>query len=305
MAPVCKDLQLPLNCSAFSFLSLDPCIIIANTGNFSTDQLGDLEWFSINLMRDPLTSVLHHDPSHDLNVACGAVQHSHPEVWKRSFLPPSDGTLHNGTLGVTNQTDLECSTPPTPLWGKRINRLQNQHNELHNRRQLQSPQVRTMCRKRAPSRPSFTYDSDHMETVELENVSSEYDSDDMNTLNTSTELSIDRIKSSDEDTDDEVQSLDVNTIRRRCTNMMQLGRTKINLDSNSLSEAEADDEIQSLEVKLVEHCCTNMMPLSHTEVNFDRNPLSEAEDSTISPRHLHCRQSGIDPDFRSRRRPRK
>ena len=183
-------------------------------------QLGGLEWISINLMRDPLTSVLHHDLTHDLNVACGAVEHSHPEVWKRSFLSPSDGTLHNVPLGVANQTDLECPTPPTPLWERRMSRLQNQHNELHKRRHLQSPQVRTMCRKRAPSRPSFTYDSDHMKTVELENASSEYDFDDMNTLNTSTELSIDRIKSSDEVTDDEVQSLDVNLIRRRCTNMM-------------------------------------------------------------------------------------
>ena len=53
LEPICKDLQLPLDCSAFRFPSLDPCIIIANTGNFSTDQLGNLEWISINLMRDP------------------------------------------------------------------------------------------------------------------------------------------------------------------------------------------------------------------------------------------------------------
>jgi hypothetical protein len=123
MAPICKDLQLPLDCSAFRFLSLDPCIIIANTGNFSTERLGNLEWISINLMRDPLTSVQLHALSHNLNVACGAVQHNRPEVWKRSFLPPSDGTLHNGPLGVANQIDLECPTPPTPLWERRMSRL--------------------------------------------------------------------------------------------------------------------------------------------------------------------------------------
>ena len=115
-----------------------------------------------------------------------------------------------------------------------------------------------MYRKRAPPPPLFTFDANHMETVELEDASSEYDSDDMNILNTSTALSIDRIRSSDEDTDDEVQSLEVDLIRRRCTNVMQLNRT---------------------------------------EINFDRNPLSEAEDSPTSPKHQHCERSGPDPDF--------
>ena len=107
MAPICKDLQLPLDCSAFRFLSLDPCIIIANTGNFSTEQLGNLEWISINLMRDPLTSVQLHALSHNLNVACGAVQHNRPEVWKQSFLPPTDRTPQNMSLGVMGQSDLK------------------------------------------------------------------------------------------------------------------------------------------------------------------------------------------------------
>ena len=123
-----------------------------------------------------------------------------------------------------------------------------------------------MYRKRAPPRPSLTYDIDHMETVEFEDASSEHDSEDTNILNTSAPLSIDRIRSSDEDTDDEVQSLEVDLIRRRCTNVMQ------------------------------SNC---------TEINFARNPLSETEDSPISPRYQHGERSGSDPDFRSGRRPRK
>ena len=110
MAPICKDLQLPLDCSAFRFLSLDPCIIIANTGNFSTERLGNLEWISINLMRDHLTSVKLHALSHNLDVACRAVQHSRPEVWKQSFPPPTDRTPQNKSLGVMKQSDLLCSS---------------------------------------------------------------------------------------------------------------------------------------------------------------------------------------------------
>ena len=95
LAPICKDLRLPLDHSAFHFLSLDPCIIITNTSNFSIEQLGNLEWISINLMRDPFTSVQLYALSHDLNVACGAVQHSRPEVWKQSVLLSSDKTPHH------------------------------------------------------------------------------------------------------------------------------------------------------------------------------------------------------------------
>ena len=64
LEPTRKDLEFPLGCSAFRFLSFDPCIIIANTDDFSTEQLGNLGWISIDLMRDPLTSVQLHVLSH-------------------------------------------------------------------------------------------------------------------------------------------------------------------------------------------------------------------------------------------------
>ena len=124
-----------------------------------------------------------------------------------------------------------------------------------------------MYRKRAPPPPSFTFDANHMETIEIERASSdlEYDTDEMNLLNTSKALSIDRIRSCDEDTDDELQPLEVDLIRRRCTNVMQLDRT---------------------------------------EFNSANNPLSEAEGSPTNIKHQHCERPGSDPDFRSRRRPR-
>ena len=57
-----------------------------------------------------------------------------------------------------------------------------------------------MYRKRAlPSTP-FGFDADHMETVEIEDVSLEYDSEEMALLNTSATLLVDRIKSFDDDT---------------------------------------------------------------------------------------------------------
>ena len=93
-----------------------------------------------------------------------------------------------------------------------------------------------------------------------------YDTDEMNLLNTSKALSIDRIRSSDEDTNDELQPLEVDLIRRRCTNALQL---------------------------------------NHTEINFANNPLSEAEDSPTNIKHQHCDRPGSDPDFCSGRRPRK
>ena len=96
LEPTCKDLQFPLDCSAFRFLSFDPCIIIANTDDFSTERIGNLGWVSIDLMRDPLTSVQLHVLSHNLSVACGAVQHSRPEVWRQSYPLSTDG-ISQGT----------------------------------------------------------------------------------------------------------------------------------------------------------------------------------------------------------------
>ena len=145
-------------------------------------------------------------------------------------------------------------------------KLQKQYNELHNHRQLQSPQVRTVYRERALPQPSFTFNANHMKTVELEDASSEHDTDEMNLLNPRTALSIDRIRSSYGDTDDEIQPLEVDLIRRRCTNVMQL---------------------------------------NHTDINLANNSLSEAEDSPTNIKHRHCERSGSDPDFRSGRRPRK
>ena len=92
---ICKDLHLPLDCSAFRFLSFDPCVIIANTDDLSIEQLGNLGWISINLMRDPFTSVQLHVLSHNLSVACGAVQHSCPEVWRQSYPLLTDGIPHD------------------------------------------------------------------------------------------------------------------------------------------------------------------------------------------------------------------
>ena len=43
-------------------------------------------------MRDPFTSVQLHVLSHNLSVACGAVQHSCPEVWRQSYPLLTDGT---------------------------------------------------------------------------------------------------------------------------------------------------------------------------------------------------------------------
>ena len=117
-----------------------------------------------------------------------------------------------------------------------------------------------MYRKRAPPPSSFTFDAKHMETIELEDASSEYDTDEMDLLNTNKALSIDRIRSSDEDTDDELQPLEVDLIRRRCTNVMQLNRT---------------------------------------ENNFANNPPSEAEDSPTNFKHQHYERPGLEPDFRS------
>ena len=174
------------------------------------------------------------------------VVRTHPEIWKpdQLLLPThtiADRTPQKVSLGVLSRSDLECPTPPTPLWNRRTERLQKQHNDLHSHRRLQSPQVRVMYRKRAPPPPFFSFDANHMETVEIEDSSSEYDTDEMVLLNNSAMLSIDRIRfnSSDEDIDEEVQSLEVSLIRRHCTNVMQLNRTEINFDADAQSEAEA------------------------------------------------------------------
>lgn len=281
LEPLSEGLKVPLHCSHFRFLTLNPCIIIADTGNFSTESLGELEWISINLMRDPVTSVQLHALAHVLNVGCGAVQHSHPEVWMRNQQLTPTSIAAGRTMGQSYSDDerfvnlghsaLFSPAPPTPLWNRRMEKLQQQYRDQHGRtkdhRKLQSPQARAMYRKRAPPSTPFSFDADHMETVEIEDVSSEYDSEEMDLLNTSSALSVDRIKSSDDDTDDEVQSLNAQLVRRRCTN-------------------------------------ATFPSLQPVGLAFDEGAQSEDDASPAGFRQQHQEQHGSNPDFRSGRRPR-
>lgn len=109
LKPTCKDLQLPLGCSVFRFLSFDPCISIANTDDFNTEQLDNLGWISIDLMGDPFAtcSVQLHVLSHNLSVACGAVQHSYPGVWRQSYPLLTDG--------ISQGTPCRACAPLSPI----------------------------------------------------------------------------------------------------------------------------------------------------------------------------------------------